>query len=113
MARILPASYITALPFIASGSRPRRPAAVVLPAPVGLNQFIALLGPACRTMPADQLKSQAWLSARYIPPASSVTIGATGAPDNICQPVAADHTSPFLPPSPPLHEPPMVNTRPS
>src|SRR5919107_1321952 len=93
MARILPASYITALPFIASGSRPRRPA--------------------CRTMPADQLKSQAWLSARYIPPASSVTIGATGAPDNICQPVAADHTSPFLPPSPPLHEPPMVNTRPS
>src|SRR5437762_205053 len=104
---------MTALPFIASESSPRVPAAVVVPEPAVEYQFIALLGPACSTMPLDQANSQAWLSARYTPCASAVSIGATRVSGSERQPDAADQTSPFLPPWPPLHEPPMVNTPPS
>lgn len=49
--RIFPAaaSYITALPFMASGSSPRRPAGVTDPRPAVLYQFIRLEGPAWNT----------------------------------------------------------------
>ena len=49
MVRILPASYITALPFIASASSARAPAELTEPVPEVVYQFIARLGPACRT----------------------------------------------------------------
>jgi hypothetical protein len=50
-AKIFPASYMTALPFIAVG--PRLPAGVVVPAPVrSVNQFICVLGPAWNTAAA-------------------------------------------------------------
>src|SRR5690242_19355109 len=62
--RILPASYMTALPFIASVSSPRVPALVTPPVPAVEYQFIARLGPACSTVPLDQANSQAWLSLR-------------------------------------------------
>src|SRR4051812_49662579 len=102
---------MTAVPFMASGSAARVPADETLPLPVVPYQFIALLGPACRTRPFDQPKSQAWLSARYTPWASAVSMGATRAFVSRCQPPEADQTSPFLPPWPPFHDPPIAKTR--
>jgi hypothetical protein len=62
--RILPASYITAVPFIASPSSARVPAGVTPPVPDVEYQFIALLGPACSTVPPVQPNNQVWLSLR-------------------------------------------------
>jgi hypothetical protein len=52
-----PGSYITALPFMASVSSERVPAAVVLAFPVTPYQCIALLGPAWKTRPLVQVNS--------------------------------------------------------
>jgi len=77
------------------------------------HQFVALLGPPWNTLPFFQLNSHAWLSVRLDPPRSAVSIGLTRAPGSSCHPVAGDQISPFLPPLPPLQEPPMMNTLPS
>ena len=55
---------MTALPFMASGSAARVPAAEVPPEPAVVYQFIFFDGPAWKTEPLFQPKSQPWLSCR-------------------------------------------------
>src|SRR3954452_22436448 len=74
--KILPMSYITALPFMASALSERAPQGVMVPLPVVVIQCICRLGPAWETecfggpgrggkpAPPVQPKSHAWLSAR-------------------------------------------------
>ena len=105
---------MTALPFIESAASERVPAPVVWPPPEVVNQFIWLLGPAWKTPACGVAKSQAWLSARNSPAASWVRMALAGSPGRgLHRCWSALSTSASFPPSPPLHEPPIVNTRPS
>src|SRR3954453_8272210 len=57
--RILPASYITAFPFMASGLSERGPAETMAPFPVVVIQWMVRLGPAWKTVAPVHPKSQA------------------------------------------------------
>ena len=72
-----------------SGSAALVPAPVWEPPSAVPYQFIAEEGPAWKTLPSDQAKSQPWLSARKIPCASAVSIGATGQPGRSVQVLSA------------------------
>src|SRR3954451_12695183 len=76
-ARILPTSYMTALPFIMSAASARVPALRMEPSPPVVIQFICLLGPAWNTSPFEIPNTQAWLSARKTPWGSFVRMPST------------------------------------
>src|SRR5262245_6771038 len=106
-----PMSNMIALPLMLYGSSARAPAGVVVPVPAVSNQFMFALGPAWNTSPPPVPNSQAWLSPRYTPCGSELVIGSADSPLRTLQPEPFQ-TSPDLPPWPPLHEPPTVNTPP-
>src|SRR3954452_15915847 len=104
---------MTALPFMASLLSDRGPAEAMVPAPVVVIQCICRLGPAWKTVPPVQPKSQAWLSARYTPAGSAVRMASAVTPGNLDQEPAAPtgvKSSPSLCPALSYQEPPRVKT---
>src|SRR3954447_19673659 len=83
--RILPMSYISALPFMASALSERAPQGVMVPLPVVVIQCICRLGPARKTGPPVQAKSHAWMSARSSGAGSDVRMAEAVTPRSLDQ----------------------------